>query len=64
MMGVLGGAMKVIACIEDPVVIEHILKHLKQKASATLPEPIILLPPERTPPTGLLGCNPTADYSI
>jgi hypothetical protein len=29
-----GGAMKVIACIEDPVVIKKILEHLKQKGEA------------------------------
>ena len=27
-----GGAVKVVACIEDPVVIEKILTHLKEKA--------------------------------
>jgi hypothetical protein len=32
-----GGAVKVIACIEDPVVIKRILDHLKQKASANGP---------------------------
>ncbi|MES9851758.1 MAG: hypothetical protein ABW170_08000 [Candidatus Thiodiazotropha sp. L084R] len=31
------GAMKVIACIEDPVVIKQILDHLKHKAEASEP---------------------------
>jgi rRNA maturation protein Nop10 len=30
--GICGGALKVIACIEDPVVIKQILDHLEQKA--------------------------------
>lgn len=42
-----GGAVKVIACIEDPVVIKKILAHLKEKAS---PEPTNLLPSVRAPP--------------
>jgi hypothetical protein len=29
-----GGAVKVIACIEDPVVIEKILSHLNKKAAS------------------------------
>jgi hypothetical protein len=45
-----GGAMKVIACIEDPEVIKQILDHLEQKAetseSAALPE-------SRAPPVEL-----------
>ena len=31
---VCGGAMRIIACIEDPVVIEKILAHLDAKAAA------------------------------
>jgi hypothetical protein len=46
-----GGAMKVIACIEDSVVIKKILDHLKEKV---VPEPLSLLPSARAPP-GLLG---------
>ena len=42
-----GGAVKVIACIEDPVVIKKILAHLKEKAA---PEPTNLLPEGRAPP--------------
>ena len=30
-LGRVGGTMKVIACIEDPVVIQKILNHLKEK---------------------------------
>lgn len=45
--GECGGAVKVIACIEDPVVIKKILAHLKEKAS---PEPTNLLPEDRAPP--------------
>tara|TARA_B110001450_G_scaffold163463_1_gene152392 strand:+ start:276 stop:1241 length:966 start_codon:yes stop_codon:yes gene_type:complete len=45
-----GGHVKVIASIEDPKVIEQILKHLKHKAAkgdAAKPQE---LPPERAPP--------------
>jgi hypothetical protein len=42
-----GGTMKVIACIEDPVVIKKILTHLKEKAA---PEPPGLKPSARAPP--------------
>ena len=41
------GVVKVIACIEDPVVIKKILTHLKEKAA---PEPAGLLPSVRAPP--------------
>jgi hypothetical protein len=42
-----GGAVRIIACIEDPVVIEKILAHLDAKAS----EPKApLRPPCRAPP--------------
>jgi hypothetical protein len=44
-----GGAMKVIACIEDPVVIKKILAHLKEKAETNGPDP---LPESRAPPAG------------
>jgi hypothetical protein len=46
-----GGAVRIIACIEDPVVIEKILTHLDKKyASAEAAR----LPPCRAPPqTGL-----------
>jgi hypothetical protein len=42
-----GGAVKVIACIEDAVVIEKILTHLNEKA---LPIAAPLLPESRAPP--------------
>ena len=49
-----GGHVKVIANIEDPAVIEHILKHLKHKADNTDATHPHTLPPERAPPqTGL-----------
>ncbi len=47
---VCGGSMKVIACIEDPVVIKKILMHLRSKGlyleAAGLPG----LPQSRSPP--------------
>jgi hypothetical protein len=42
-----GGAVKVIACIEEPVVIKKIQTHLKEKAT---PVPAGLLPESRAPP--------------
>jgi hypothetical protein len=42
-----GRAVKVIACIEDPVVIKKILTHLKEKTTAPME---MLLPEVRTPP--------------
>jgi hypothetical protein len=49
----LGRMVKVIACIEDPVVIEKILSHLSEKASST---ETTLLPESRAPPhAGLYG---------
>ena len=45
-----GGAVKIIACIEDPVVIRKILDHLKEKGEC--PEGI-RLPESRAPPIGL-----------
>ena len=46
------GAVQVIACIEDPVVIKRILDHLKQKAEVNEPSP---LPESRAPPTSAQG---------
>jgi hypothetical protein len=46
------GAVKVIACIEDPVVIKRILDHLKQKAEPNEPSS---LPESRAPPTILFA---------
>ena len=42
-----GGAMKVIACIEAPVVINKILEHLKKKDEASESN---ALPESRAPP--------------
>ncbi len=42
-----GGAVKVIACIEDSAVIEKILTYLREKA---VPEAAELLPEVRAPP--------------
>ena len=48
-----GGKVKVIASIEDPAVIAHILKHLNQKAVDDTKRHT--LPPERaSPQTGLI----------
>jgi hypothetical protein len=44
-----GGTMKVIACIEDPAVIQKILDHLKSKEETREPFPY---PESRAPPTG------------
>ena len=45
-----GGAVKVIACIETPVVIKQILDHLKHKAETSESR---ALPESRAPPAGL-----------
>ena len=42
-----GGAVKVIASIEDPAVIKQILEHLDRRAQAT---PLSLRPFARAPP--------------
>ena len=47
-----GGTVKVIACIEDPVVIEKILTHLQEKLT---PTPAGLRPESRAPPADLFG---------
>ena len=44
---VCGGSMKVIACIEDPLVIKKILDHLSKKAETNEPT---ALPGSRAPP--------------
>jgi hypothetical protein len=49
---VCGGAMRVIACIEDPAVIKKILEHLKTKDETREPFP---LPESRAPPAGIQG---------
>ena len=45
-----GGTVKVIACIEDPAVINKILTHLQEKVVSG---PNDRLPPCRAPPAGL-----------
>ena len=44
-----GGAVKVVACVDDPVVINKILSHLQMTEDDK-----ILLPASRVPPVGLL----------
>ena len=44
-----GGAVKVVACIDDPVVINKILTHLQMTEDNQIP-----LPASRAPPVGLL----------
>ena len=44
-----GGTVKVIACIQDPAVIDKILTHLQEKV---VPDPKDLLPQSRAPPAG------------
>ena len=46
-----GGSVKVIACIEDPVVIKKILDYLNEKGGASAKA---ILPGGRAPPLGLL----------
>ena len=46
---VCGGSMKVIACIEDPLVIKKILTHLRSKG---LYLEAVGLPESRAPPQG------------
>ena len=53
---VYGGAVRIIACIEDPAVIEKILAHLDAKAAAAQ---AARPPPRRAPPalsTDALPC--------
>jgi len=48
-----GGSVKVIACIEDPVIINKILRHLQQQALKVIRSssaPLAVLPPSRAPP--------------
>ena len=46
------GQVKIIACIEDPAVIERILAHLKGKEPSAEPA---MLPEGRAPPQARLG---------
>ncbi|MGB5833759.1 MAG: IS91 family transposase, partial [Thiohalocapsa sp.] len=47
-----GGAVRIIACIEDPVVIKRILTRLDAQASAP---PAAIRPPCRAPPPSASG---------
>jgi len=47
-----GGAVRIIACIDDPVVIEKILTHLQEKLT---PAPAGLGPASRAPQADLFG---------
>ena len=47
-----GGSVRIIACIEDPVVIKKILAHLQGKDASV---PTNLLPASRVPPAELFG---------
>ena len=40
-MGIRGGTVKMIACIEDPVVIEKIFTHLNKKAASAGTGPLL-----------------------
>ena len=42
-----GGAVRIVACIEDPDVIEKILNHLEEKSPGSVPPG---LPPSRASP--------------
>jgi hypothetical protein len=55
---VCGGAMRIIACIEDPAVIEKILAHLDAKAAAGQPA---RPPPSRAPPA-CCRCRASASF--
>ena len=46
-----GGAVKIIACIEDPAVIETMLAHLNKQSVSTKPAP---LHESRAPPQTVL----------
>ena len=50
--GACSRAVRIIACIEDPVVIQTILDHLKTKDETCEPFP---LPESRVPPGALFG---------
>ena len=50
--GECGDPVKVIACIEDPVVVEKILTHLQEKLTSA---PAGLRPASRAPPADLFG---------
>ena len=58
---VCGGALRIIACIEDPMVIEKILAHLDAKAAAAQ---AARPPPPRAPPEGRSSGEPTGAAQV
>ena len=56
-----GEAMRIIACIEDAVVIEKILAHLDAKAAAAQSA---RAPPSRAPPEGCSSGEPTGAAQV
>jgi hypothetical protein len=58
---VCGGAMRIIACIQDPVVIEKILAHLEAKTVAAQPS---RPPPCRAPPAGRSSGEPAGAAQV
>jgi hypothetical protein len=56
-----GGAMRIIACIEDPLVIEKILAHLDAKAAAAQ---AARPPPSRAPPEARSSGEPTGAAQV
>ena len=48
-----GGALKIIACIQDPVVIDKILSPLDTKAAST--DPVVVPQPRAPPQASLFG---------
>jgi len=54
------GTVRIIACIEDPVVIKKILNHLKAKE--VNPIPITWLPASRAPPLMSVRKQELADW--
>ena len=55
-----GGAVRIIACIEDPAVIEKLLAHLDAKATAAQARP----PPCRSPPRGGARSEPSGSAPL
>ncbi|MEN8133034.1 MAG: hypothetical protein ABFS45_23215 [Pseudomonadota bacterium] len=56
------GAVRIIVCIEDPVVIEKILAHLKEKATPKVAGPATRGPPVGVQRTGRQGAGKWEDF--
>jgi hypothetical protein len=56
-----GGALRIIACIEDAAVIEKILAHLDARAAAAQ---AARPPPSRAPPEGRSSGKPTGAAQV